>query len=187
MRIPQIQVRQGYAKIDLRIEKPTVDIQQSRAELNITQKPAEMSIQKSQSSLEIDTTEARANLDMKSAFRRTEEFAGYGQQKALEAIEAKSAEGDRMARIENKGDTIASMAADHLFADKAVEAIGYNPNYITIRFNPSELKIDWKINGKQSNPVIHKPVITYKPGKVETYLKQKNWIQIEVSQFNQTM
>lgn len=180
MRIPQIQISQGYAKIDLRIQKPKVEIEQKRAYVSITQKPAQLKVERINGSIDVDTTEARANMDLKSVKRRIEEFADLARQDLLEGISSRGADGDRMASIQNKADSIGSMAMDKMLETSETYAPPYNPNYMTINIAPDKLNIDWTINKPEITISPNKPTINHIWGNVETYVKQKNWLKIDV-------
>ena len=168
MRIPQIQISQGYAKIDLRIQKPKVEIEQKRADVSITQKPAQLKVERINGSIDVDTTEARANMDLKSVKRRIEEFADLARQDLLEGISSRGADGDRMASIQNKADSIGSLAMDKMLETSET----YAP--------PDKLNIDWTINKPEITISPNKPTINHIWGNVETYVKQKNWLKIDV-------
>lgn len=179
MRLPQIQIQQGFARIDLNIPRPILDIEQKPADVQIVQKPAELHVERIKGSFNVDATEARANMDMKSIRRRIFEIADLALQDVLDGIAAKSSEGDQLGQIENKNVSIGSMAMDNLLGEKELYDLPYNPDYMQIEFIPDQLKIDWKVNKPDIQVIRNKPVITYTPGKVETYIKQKNWINIE--------
>lgn len=185
MRIPQIQITQGFAKIDLSVQKPKVEIEQEQASVSIIQKPPELTIERINGSLDIDTTEARANIDLKSSKRRIEESAELAKQDILDAISSMSMTGDRIGNIQNRHDNIASVALDDMLSESEPYSNPYNHHYITINFTPDQLKIDWKINKPEITVSPQKPLIKHIWGNVETYVKQKNWIKIDVPTIEQ--
>lgn len=143
-----------------------------------------MDIRQARGELQIDTSEARANLDLKSSAQRTNDNADYGYQKAMEAIAQISQEGDRLAAIENKG---ANPIADISFE----ESIIYQSNEILaagsivgdgieMRYNVKPAQINIQPRGKSMDPVIHRPIHVYTPGKVTGYMRQWNSVQFDV-------
>jgi len=181
MRLPQLQIRQTYAQLGLTIHKPIQEIQQPKAELNLRQEPAILEIKQPSGVLTIDTSEAQANMDLRGPIRRTSDNAQYGYEKAMEAIAQISQEGDRLRAIEHKGKPIPDIAFE--------ESIMYQNNYtidrtigdgIEIRYEARKPEINVQVRGVRLDPVIHRPIHHYTPGKVEGYIKQWNSISFDV-------
>lgn len=184
MKIPQIRISQGFARIDMNIREPRVDIEQKPADLSIKQKPPEMIVERVRGSLDVDTTEARANVDLKSAARRIAEFADYAREQVTQYIVSKSQEGDQMMQISKEQTSIANQINSKRLAQKEPFHIPYNPDYMDIRFTPDKLNIEWKISDPDVTVTPHKPEINLIRGQVETYIKQKNWINVEVNRYD---
>ncbi|GED33879.1 MULTISPECIES: DUF6470 family protein [Brevibacillus] len=184
MRIPQIRISQGFTQIDMNIQEPKVDIEQQPADISIKQKPPEITVERIRGSLNVDTTEARANLDLKSAARRISEFADYASEQLTEYIVAKSQEGDQLMKIGNKQTSIANQINNRRLETKEPYKLPYNPDYMNIRFTPDKLNIEWNISKPEVTVTPHKPEINLIRGQVETYIKQKNWINVEVNRYD---
>lgn len=180
--LPQLRMEQTYAQIGLQTQRAVQEIKQPHAELNMRQKPAELHIKQSMGVLKIDMSEARAQIDLKGILRRTREYAALGHQKAMQAIAKISQEGDQLRHIEEKGNKIAQIAArDSLIYDNTnIIQADWTTDGITISYQAEAPQIQWKTNGVTRDPVIHKPEISYTPGKVEVYLRQKNSLTIDV-------
>jgi hypothetical protein len=184
MRLPQIRIQQTYAQLGLNIQKPVQEIRQPKAELNLRQEPAILDIRQARGELQIDTSEARANLDLKSSAQRSRENAEYGHRKALEAIAQISQEGDRLAQIEHKGaNPIADIAFEEtvLYQGKEIIAAGsIVGDGIEMRYDLKPAEINIQARGKRMDPVIHRPIHNYTPGKVTGYMRQWNSVQFDV-------
>lgn len=183
MQIPQLRMTQTYAQLGLNITKPVQEIQQPQAELNLRQEPAILEIRQPPGKLTINTEEAQANIDLKGPLRRTRDFAEFGYQKAMEAIEQISVEGDRLAAIEKGGNPIADIAFEESVIYHNTEIIAAGSlvdDGIEIHYEAQPAEINWTVRGKKMDPVIHKPIHNYTPGKVEGYMKQWNSLTIEV-------
>jgi len=182
MQVPQIRMQQTYAQMGLRITKPVQEIQQPQAELNLRQEPAILDIQQAKGTLTIDTSEAQANLDLRGPLRRTRDNAEYGYEKAMEAIAKIAQDGDRLAAIERGGNPIAEIAFEESVLYDNTEIIAEGSivgDGIEIRYDLQPAKIDVHVRGKRMDPVIHKPIHNYTPGKVEGYIRQWNSLQID--------
>jgi hypothetical protein len=171
MRLPQIRIQQTYAQLGLNIQKPVQEIRQPKAELNLRQEPAILDIRQARGELQIDTSEARANLDLKSSAQRSRENAEYGHRKALEAIAHKGA------------NPIADIAFEEtvLYQGKEIIAAGsIVGDGIEMRYDLKPAEINIQARGKRMDPVIHRPIHNYTPGKVTGYMRQWNSVQFDV-------
>lgn len=184
MRIPQIRISQEFARIDMNIQEPKVETRQRQADLSISQKQPEMTVNRTRGSLDVDTTEARANVDLKSVARRIAEFADYSSQQLTQYIAEKSQEGDQMMQIGKKQTSIANQINNKRLQPKQPYHLPYNPDYMKIRFTPDKLTIDWNISEPEINVKPNKPEISFTRGQVETYVKQKNWMEVDVNRYD---
>lgn len=184
MRLPQIQIKQTYAQLGLKTTKPIQEIRQPKAELNLRQEPAVMDIRQAKGQLQIDTSEARENLDLRSSAQRSRDNAEYGLRKAMEAIAQISMEGDRLAAIEKKGaNPIVDISFEESILYQSHEIIAAGSivgDGIEIRYDLQPAQINIQARGKKMDPVIHRPIHNYTPGKVEGYMKQWNRVDIDV-------
>jgi hypothetical protein len=182
VQVPQIRMQQTYAQLGLNIKKPVQEIQQPRAELNLRQEPAILEIRQAKGTLSIDTSEAQANIDLRGPLRRTRDNAEYGYRKAMEAIAQIAQEGDRLAAIERGGNPIAEIAFEESVIYHNTEIIAEGSivgDGIEIRYDLRPAEIDVQVRGKRMDPVIHKPIHNYTPGKVEGYIRQWNSVTID--------
>lgn len=180
MNIPQLQIQTTPAKIGLQVTKPVQDIQQPKATLSIEQPAAILEMSTTRPQLSLDTTENRADIDMKSVFRRSAENAQYGMQKALEGTGRRAQEGQQLMKIEN-GASIADIVKQNTerpMADLQVKFVGnrlkiktdITAGSLNINVTPQKPKIDAQIN---------KPIHNYTPGKVDVVMEQYGSIQID--------
>lgn len=181
MNVPQIRMSQTFARIGLDRTPPQQEIRQPQAQLNMRQEPAKLIIDRTPASLEIDTTEARAAIDMKSVFRRSDDFSNWGYQDLLEGIARRAQEGDRLRSIESGENAITGIAYDNSHPPRREFPVTtlYGPDSVRIRFDPAQLDIRWERGGVQYDPVTPAVEHRYTPGKVEVYLAQKNSLTID--------
>ncbi|WP_147535360.1 DUF6470 family protein [Bacillus marasmi] len=182
MKIPQIQLQQTYAKIGIRITKPVQDIEQPPAQMSIKQEHTKMVIDRKPGTLEIDQEQARNEVNLKSPSVLSDDFAQFGRQQLLEAIDAIVQRGNRMAAIKNKADAIVAMATEQTQKPPPDFNIGFIPSYGSVKFDytPTELQIDWQIGGTQIEILPQKPIHHYKPGKAEVFMSEWPELKIDV-------
>lgn len=181
MQIPQIRLHQTYAQIGLRTIQPVQEIQQVPADLSIKQVPATMNIERQPSHLDIDQEQAWNELGLKKLSVLSADMAEFSKQEGLAAVAEIAQEGDQLAAIEHKGDTIVSIATDKALPEPVDFNIAFIPSYgsVKINYTPTELHIDWKQGGAEIEATQHKPIHNYTPGKTEVYLRQMQQLQID--------
>lgn len=181
MKLPQIRLQSTFAQIGLTIDKPVQHIEQPQAELTIEQPPAELSIERTRGKLTIDQSEAWEEMDLKSVFRRTEEFAEKGYEAWLAGMARVAQQGDELMRIENGGDPLTTQAEVNSVDEPFEFNIGWIPSPLSVRFHyeSSHLTFEWK----QRQPVIQatqqKPTHNYIPGKVNVYVARDNELSVD--------
>ncbi|MFS0559819.1 DUF6470 family protein [Terribacillus sp. 179-K 1B1 HS] len=181
MQLPQIRIQSQQAKISLQTTDATVGIQQPGAEQTIRQPEAEVTMHTTPSKLTIDQTQAWNDMDLKSVFKRTEEFAEHGKKSYLEGIARRVQEGKEMMKIEKGGDPIVSQAK-RIYERKIKEfGIGWIPSHFAVKidYQPSELDINVKINAPEIKNTAQKPQYNYQPGQVHTGMKQYQSLKVD--------
>jgi len=182
MRLPQIRMEQTHARLGLDIQKPVQELRQPRAVLNMKQEPAKLDIQQPKGQLTIDTSEAQANIDLRGPLRRTRDNADYGRRMWLEAIAKISSNGDRLAAIHKKGNSIADIAQEGslIYEGKEILAAGsIVGDGVEIRYEAKKPIINVEVRGVTMDPHIQKAVHEYTPGKVSPYVDRWNSLKID--------
>lgn len=180
MNIPQIRMESQFARIGIKQDKPIQEIEQPPAELSIEQPSANLEIEQISGKLTIDQTEAWEDMDIKSIFKRTEEFAQLGYDSWLEGMGRISEQGDELMRIENGGDPIVEQAIENSKLPEFEFNVGWIPSpfSVKIHYEPGEARIRATVN----KPIIHatpnQPIHRYTPGKVNVYVAQHHTLSI---------
>ncbi|QXM07420.1 hypothetical protein KVH43_07105 [Crassaminicella indica] len=166
-----------------------MSIQQPKADIKMTTKLPKVEIHTEPVKVQIDQYPCRAEIGFKNYIDLTKDTASFAKQKAMEGIARIVRQGNEMAAIQNKTDVIPEQAEEnayHLF-DKEFNFDLIPKSRPKIDFIGG--KVDIKpIEGKVNMDVgVNKPIIDYKMGKVDIYLRQKNSINIEYvgGRFNQ--
>lgn len=182
MNIPRIQIQQGYSQIGLQTKKGQQSIEQPRPSLNMNQQPGVLKMERTMPSLMIDSRKAWSALGKARIEEMTDRIASSSLQISMQNIAEIARDGDRMMAIQQGGNVFAEIARENVFKDRPrVEVMG-EPGYdnVEITFIPGQVNTTYIPGGVTFNPETYKPVIDYQLGKVNTYLTQKNYINISV-------
>ncbi|WP_153126685.1 DUF6470 family protein [Peribacillus tepidiphilus] len=181
MKLPQIRMESTFIKLGLNIQKPVQTIEQPKAQQTIEQPRPELNIETIPAKLTIDQSKAWEDMDLKSIFKRTEEFADYGYESWLAGLERRAQQGQELMKIENKGNVIASQAKINGERPEKQFNIGWIPSYFSVKTNyrPAEVKIDWKLNKPNIDVRLNKPIHEYHPGMVTGHIERWNDLKID--------
>ena len=182
MSIAQLQIQTTRGILGLQITKPIQEIEQPRATLTQQQPAAILEITTTRPQLSVDTTEARAEIDLKSAARRTAEYAQLGRQGVMEGIGRRAQEGQQLLRIESGGNMIADLAKQNVTPPPAPLGIRFvgNKSGVQMSIQPGTTDIRFTPQKPMTDVQISKPVHHYTPGKVTGVMEQWPSIQIDV-------
>lgn len=182
MQFPQLQIQTTRGILGLEITKPTQEIEQPRAQLNQQQPAGTLEMSTTKPQLSIDTTEARADLDLKSVFKRIDEYVQLGKQGALEGTARRAQEGQQMMQIENGGNPVVEIAkqtANPPPAPLGIRFVG-DRSKVQMSFQPGAVDIRWTPQQPVNDVRIKAPIHHYTPGKVTGQMEQWPSIQIDV-------
>ena len=182
MNIPQLQIQTTKGILGLQITKPTQEIEQPRATLSQQQPAAILEISTTRPQLSLDTTEARADVDMKSIFRRSEENAQFGRQSVMEGIARRAQEGQQLVKIGNGGNAIVAIAKQNTDSPPAPLGIRFvgNRSQIQMSITPGTTDIQATPQKAINDVQVNKPIHNYTQGKVTGQMEQYPSIQIDV-------
>lgn len=181
MKIPQLQIQTTRGFLGLDIAKPTQEIQQPKATLTQQQPAAILEISTTNPQLSLDTNEVRADIDLKSIFKRNEEYARLGKQGALEGIARRAQEGQQLMQIENGGNPIVEISKQTATPPPAPLGIRFvgDRTKIQMSIQPGTTDIQWTPQKPINDVQINNPIHNYTPGKVTGTMKQWPSMQID--------
>ncbi|MGE6630220.1 DUF6470 family protein [Bacillus sp. NPDC077027] len=187
MRIPMLLMEQKLAKLQMYTTPSSQEVEQPKADLEIKQPGAVMNITRTPSKLTIDQTEAFADMDIKSIFKRSEEWAAEGKQAIGAGMGRRAEQGSELVKIENGGNVIAEISKINGSRPTKELTIGYIPSYFSVKidYQPSELQIDIEPQKPIIEATPHKPIVNYLPGKVDINMLQYPELKIEVDETGQ--
>lgn len=170
-------------KLEYTSQNAQLDQQTILPKLQLETTPATVEIHQSQGELTIDQTPCRYSIGLKNISDFSRDIANQGKQAVLDTIGSIAEDGDRMGAIENKGDSIAQMAADSTIEEPPgitlvpIDApiIRYEAN--PVQFNPTPGKINYFVEPGTVNGDYH-------PGSVDFRITQYPSVQIGVVDVN---
>ncbi|MCM3756433.1 DUF6470 family protein [Sporosarcina aquimarina] len=181
MQMPELQIQTTPGKLGLNIEKSVQQIEQPRATIDQQQPAAILEISTTKPQLSLDTSAVREDIDMKSVFKRTEEYAQLGRLAAIDGVGRRAEEGQQLLRIENGGNAIADLAKQNGTPPPAPLGIRFvaNRSKIQMSITPGSLTINATPQKPIFNAQITKPMHMYTSGKVTGTMEQYPSIQID--------
>lgn len=139
-------------RLDYTINNAQLNLQTTQPKLQIETTSAAVEIRQPQGELTIDNYPCRYSIGIKNIADFAKDNATLGRQTAMDAIARIAQEGDQLARIQNKSNAIADIAAnssvsgvlDITYAHIASPIIHYQAN--PVQFNPIDGKVDLILN-----------------------------------------
>lgn len=170
------------AQIQIHTTPAKLEMNQPNADLKIKQPPAEISIRTTPGKLEIDQTKAWEDMNLMSIMKRNKIFAEEGLQKVKEGIARRARQGNALMKIEHGGNPIVNQAIENSFDGMKRLGLTFIPSRFSVKINYEPATIDIEV--KRNKPIIEatpqKVIHRYQPGSVETSLKQRNSLEIDV-------
>ena len=181
MNIPQIQIRQQSASINLSTGPARLKIRQPRPGMQIQQAEIKLEMRHRDVKVEIDGYPHRHDL----GYKNIEDFRKENVRRGLEAAKARTAkyatQGDSMMRIENKGNPLQNIIEDESF-DKQKE-IGLRwkrgPRF---KYIPPDLNINWEEKEADLQVDINPPQYEYIKGGVDVNVERYAKLDISVKE-----
>lgn len=105
-----LRIEHTYGQIGIDAYNSELQIQSKLSKLNLQHSDAKIQIEKESPKVVIDQHECFATAGLKNVFELTDEAAQLGMQQSMEYAAKKAAEGDALANIKSKSNTIAEIA-----------------------------------------------------------------------------
>ncbi|WP_054693825.1 DUF6470 family protein [Syntrophomonas palmitatica] len=172
-----VKIHQQFAQIGLNIKEPRLNLRSTLPRIEIESKPAELSLVSPRPKIHIDQRQCFADAGLRSPETLTDYLVGQAWSDFYSALAQRSSEGDELARI--KGSSLGDLAVSRTrnyknFDAKAVPQqppkISFETYPVQGEYQPGEINLRLLSGNVQSN---------LDWGKVEIYLRQKNFIRFE--------
>jgi malic enzyme len=178
--IPQIQIHQTYAILAFKADPATMEIEQPQATIEMTTKQAKMHIQQENGELRVDQSRAWDAVGSGGVLAMNKRVADQMFGIAVEAIAKMVEDGNRMANLKNKQDSIPHIAWDNAFQQLLVIEYYGEASYLNVdeEYIPSPVTIEPELGEVNWRATPNRPNIQSTRGKFNSYLAQRNSIEI---------
>lgn len=175
----QINIFTQPIRLEYNIKNARLNLQSPRPVVQMEMTPPLLEIRQPRGELTIDQTPCRYSIGLKNLADFARDNAELGRQTALETIARIVEEGNRMARIENKSNAIAEIAADSMFSEvPEITWAHIDSPIINYQANPVQFNF---IAGKVNYVVQPSPVQgDYRPGSIDIRVTQYPSVEISV-------
>ncbi|RCW74726.1 DUF6470 family protein [Saliterribacillus persicus] len=182
MQLPQISIQSQNALIGINKKNAELTVDSGPAVQTINHTPVDLQINTRPGKLTIDQSKALADVGIIPTEQSIKKNAQESMQTAMAGSRKRRHQGDELMKIENGGEPIARQAKINGERQEKRFNIGWIPSLDAVKINYQPAEVD--INATANKPVIQvqqtKNQFQYQAGSVETYLKQKNWIEVSV-------
>ena len=174
----QMEITRQRPIMEIRTIPAKLNIQRvGRPEFRIRHNPPQMRIHHRLPTMQIDRSQRNALLDRMSIFSRTEQYAARSVQIGLESIGRIVEEGNRMAAIYQRHNTISQIIADRVKAPVQLTAQALPA--AQINWDPGQMDIEWTQNEFSLEWIMDKMIeMQYEPGRVEISMVQYPSLEI---------
>lgn len=171
-----LQIHQQYAQIGLNIKEPAIRLHTVHPRLEMNTRSGQLTMESRRPDLHIDQSKCFADAGLRSPEALKDYLISQALSDFMEGVGEVASEGDALAQI--NGTSIADIAAtcldtEHVFDVKAIPQqppdIRFDIYPVKIDYQPTDVDIRLRQGRVESN---------LDRGKVEVYLKQKNYIEI---------
>jgi hypothetical protein len=188
--LPIIQIHQQYTQLGIETTPRVQDIEQPEATLDLKQISAKLDITQGQSKLHIDQSDAWDALLLGGIFKTSSRIYSEFKQVALQGIARRMEDGHRIIdSLPNHQNGIAAVAKAHMFdRPYPIEAAGPASSlnvHINFEVIPADIRVEQ--GGVINNSHVNKPESNFIPSKVNTYVQQRNSIEITAPQMDLTL
>lgn len=183
MNLQRLSIRQVNAYIGMETQRGELKIESPPGDLQIQSPQAEMSVDKEKKGLQIDSSSAWMALGKGDHLQWYKMVSNQMEQQFLLNLTRIVEEGNRL--IKFKHNTIADMVVNRVQEKPIIEYLGEPSfNNVQMGYTPDHMEIDWKIHEANIQYTPQKPEINFQQGLVNIYMKQKNSIQMWVSNYD---
>jgi len=179
LKIPQIQIRQQYAQLDITAELGHYSMEQPRAEQEIRTKPAQLDIEQAVSTLRVDQERAWKAYNGGPALEMNRQIYSQMPGILLEGISRRVQEGHRKAAFHIPGNTIKNIKGSTWDRDTFVEFRGpASFDNVDVRFDRKEANYNYTEGSVDINVQVRHPNVEYVRGPLNIAMKQYAKVEI---------
>lgn len=185
MELLRLSIHQTFGRLGMETINAKQTMESPPGTMNIRQKAAIMEIESHPGELTIDSTAAWAALERPGNLEWKHLIYSDAKSIALQAIAKKVEDGNRMAQLSNPANAFAELAHQKVFERAPVHYSG-DPSVLNVKLNYRVQAPDIRIEPQKAEIEyeLHKPEVTYIPGKVNLFVERQNTIDITVTPYD---
>ncbi len=177
--MPQIEIKQTFAKIGINKELSKLDIKQPKADIKTDQEFSKIEVDITQPKIEIDQSAAFKALGKVPTIELTKIISDNYVNTGLKAINKIAEKGEHFQKIHLYNDPIVEHAKHDSVDFTAYDYVGRaSCDNVVIDVTPGELSMNWSGGTVNIDVQVNKPELKYFRGYVDIYVQQKNSIEI---------
>lgn len=182
----RLSIHQTFAQIGIQTRWASLDIHNyPGGDLEIQQPQAQVQMHSPPGDMQIDSSAAWAALSKGSVLQLNSSIYSQCKEVALQAIAQMVQDGNRMAQITNPRNAFAEIAGDVFQRESSIDYVAPAAyDNVKIQYDPRKPEINIEPQHAIIQYAPKKPDVQYNPGKVDIYMKQKQSIEITVSQYD---
>ncbi|MGB3367257.1 MAG: DUF6470 family protein [Acidaminobacteraceae bacterium] len=178
----RIEMKSQNAYIGIKREDSKQSIEQPKAEVKISNKHAQVRVEATLPKVQIDQKQAFAESGLKGILQLSSDNSDEAMSRMAANISKKVEEGNQLANIKNNVDAIAEMAFNNSTGKSKDDfnMVTMPKSGATIDVIEGTIDISVDEGSAEITVDTKKPILDYTPGKIETYIRQKNSLEITV-------
>lgn len=186
MHLLRLSIHQTFGQIGIQTQQASQSIQSPRGDLSIRQPQADMQIESPPGQLAIDSSAAWDALGKGGNLAWSSRIYSQSKDLLLQAIAKTASDGAQIGDILNPGNPFAQIARrDAMSGPPSVSYTGpAGYSNVKVNYDPQQPSIQVTPHKAETDYTPRKPEFEYHPGSVQTYVQQRNSIDIHVSDYN---
>ncbi|AZK45910.1 DUF6470 family protein [Paenibacillus lentus] len=185
MELSRLSIRQTYGAIGIESQRAQMKMESPPGELRIESTPAAMDVQRVPAELNIDSSEAWMAYGKGNHLEwyRMVSSQYYGE--FLNNVARIVEEGNQLAQFTKPGNTIANIMANRIVEKPNIQYVGEaSTDNVDLQYIPASLNINWNDHETQIEYLPQKPQVTFEAAVTNIYMRNKNSIEMWVSNYN---
>jgi len=183
MNLLRLSIRQTYASIGIETRKANLNMESPPGQLEVQSTPSSMRVHSSPGLLEVDSSKAWMALGKGNHLEWLNLISSQMHQEFLSNVSRIVEEGNQLAQF--KKNTIADMMRNRTQEESSLKYLGDASNSnVDLNYNPAKTEVEWDPHKVDIHYNPQKVQASYEPGKVEIYLKQKNSLNMWVTNYD---
>ncbi|CAM3692999.1 DUF6470 domain-containing protein [Cohnella lubricantis] len=186
MNLQRLSIHQTFGQIGMKAEPGSQSIRSPRGDQSIRQQPADLQIKSPPGRLAIDSAAAWDALGKGGNLAWSSRIYSQSKNILLQGIAKTAQDGERMGDLLSPGNPFAQIARSDALADRPSVSYTGAAGYMNVKvsYAPQDASVQVTPHKAEISYTPRKPEVQYHPGSVDIYSRQRNSIDIHVSEYD---